>query len=253
MKEELLKEIIKYLINENNYNVEIPNSYNELKKLYKTLVNIRTPKKIKKDILNKEDEYLKLELKDKKIIDAKDLKEIENNIILWKGDITTLKCDVIVNAGNNDGLGCFNPNHLCVDNIIHTNAGMRLRLECNNILKGKQILTGNIIVCKAYNLPCKKVITTVGPQISGKITKKNEADLASCYKKALEYAIENHDNSIAFPSISTGLYGYPIKKAKIIAYHTVKEVLKQYNTDIKVIFDVFSEGDYNEYKQLFKN
>ena len=149
------------------------------------------PKSIDEDILLLEDEYLKLELQDKKITDVKDLKEIEKHIILWKGDITTLKCDVIVNAGNHDGLGCFNPNHQCIDNIIHTNAGMRLRLECNDILKGKTIPTGDIIVCNAYNLPSQKVITTVGPQIFEKVTKQDELDLASCYKKALEYAIKN--------------------------------------------------------------
>lgn len=217
------------------------------------LVNIREPKKISEEILNKEDEYLKLELSDKKITDVNDLKEIEENIILWLGDITTLKCDIIVNAGNNDGLGCFNPNHMCIDNVIHTNAGMRLRLECNEILKGNKLENGNFIVCNAYNLPSKKVITTVGPQIVDNITKQNEIDLSNCYKKTLEYAIKNKYKSIAFPSISTGLFAYPISKAKIIAYNSVKEILKKYNTNIKVIFNVFSESDYNEYKQLFKN
>ena len=253
MKQELLLKIVKYLIDENGYGVKIPSTYDDLKKLYKALVNIRMPKPIDEDILLLEDEYLKLELQDKKITDVKDLKEIEKHIILWKGDITTLKCDVIVNAGNHDGLGCFNPNHQCIDNIIHTNAGMRLRLECNDILKGKTIPTGDIIVCNAYNLPSQKVITTVGPQIFEKVTKQDELDLASCYKKALEYAIKNDYQSIAFPSISTGLFSYPIKKAKFIAYNAVKEILNTYNADIKVIFNVFSESDYNEYKTLFKN
>ncbi len=253
MKEELLLKIIKYLISENNYDVEIPSTYEELKKLYKTLVNIRLPKPLSKDILTLEDKYLKLELQDKKITDVNNLKEIEKNIILWRGDITTLKCDVIVNAGNNDGLGCFNPSHICIDNVIHTNAGMRLRLECNDILKGKEIPTGDYIVCNAYNLPSKKVITTVGPQVFYKVTEKNELDLSNCYKKTLEYAIKNGFKSIAFPSISTGLFGYPIEKAKLIAYNSVKEVLSKYDTNIKVIFNVFSESDYNEYKSLFKN
>ena len=253
MQEELLKDIVNYLIKENNYNIKIPTSYHELKSLYKTLVNIRTPKKIDEDILVKEDKYLKLELNNKIIVDINELKEVEKNIILWQGDITTLKCDCIVNAGNTYGLGCFNPTHICIDNIIHTNAGMRLRLECNEILKGKTICNGDIIVCNVYNLPCKKIITTVGPQIVNEISQQDEIDLANCYRNALEYAIKNNYKSIAFPSISTGIFSYPIEKAKIIAYNSVKEILKKYNSDIKVVFDVYSESDDNEYKKLFKN
>ena len=253
MKQKLLLEIVQYLINENNYNIKIPNNYNDLKRLYKALVNIRMPIPINKNILKLEDKYLNIELKNKKITDIKTLKEIEPHIILWQGDITTLKSDIIVNAGNNQGLGCFIPHHSCIDNAIHTNAGMRLRLECNSILKGKKIENGEIIICNAYNLPSKKVITTVGPQISKNITIQNEIDLSNCYKNSLKYAIENNYKSIAFPSISTGLFGYPIEKAKMIAYNSVKEVLSQYETDIKVIFNVFSEEDYNEYKKLFND
>lgn len=253
MKGKLLLKIVQFLIKENNYDINIPNSYDELKRLYKVLVNIRNPYFISEDILKLEDKYLNLELKEKEITDVNSLKEVENNIILWQGDITTLKCDVIVNAGNNQALGCFNPAHTCIDNQIHTNAGMRLRLECNDILKGKKIKNGEIIICNAYNLPSKKIITTVGPQIFKFVTKQDEIDLSNCYKNALEYAIKNNYNSIAFPSISTGLFSYPIKKAKIIAYNSVKEILSKYETNIKVIFNVYSESDYNEYRSLFKN
>lgn len=252
-KEKLLLEIVQFLVKENNSDIDIPDSYDKLKRLYKALVNIRMPYPISEDILKLEDEYLNLELKEKEITDVNTLKEIEDNIILWQGDITALKCDCIVNAGNNQGLGCFNPNHVCIDNVIHTNAGMRLRLECNDILKGKELSNGDDIVCNAYNLPCKKVITTVGPQVKNKITKQNEKDLSNCYKNALEYAIKNGYESIAFPSISTGLFGYPISEAKHIAYSSIKEILNKYDTDIKIIFNVYSESDYNEYKQLFKN
>lgn len=253
MKQEKLLKLVTYLLQEKNYNIEIPNSYESLKKLYKTLVNTRLPLPLNENILKLEDEYLTLELNDKDITDINTLKEIEPNIILWQGDITTIKSDIIVNAGNNQGLGCFNPSHLCIDNIIHTNAGIRLRLECNNILKGKEIPNGQIIVCNAYNLPSKKVITTVGPQIISTITTKNKEDLSNCYKNSLEYAIKNGYHSITFPSISTGLFGYPIKEAKYIAYNSIKEILNKYNTNIKVIFNLYSESDYNEYKKLFKN
>lgn len=252
-KEKLLLEIIQYLIKENNYDIDVPYSYEELKQVYKALVNIRMPKPLSEDILKLEDEYLRLELRDKKITDVKNLKEIEDNIILWQGDITTLNCDVIVNAGNNGGLGCFNPSHICIDNAIHTNAGMRLRLECNDILKGKELSNGEIIVCSAYNLPSKKVITTVGPQVLENVSKQNEIDLSNCYKNALEYAITNGYASIAFPSISTGLFGYPIEKAKVIAYNSVKDILSKYETNVKVIFNAFSEVDLHEYRKLFKD
>ena len=252
-KEKLLLKIIEYLIQESNYNIEVPYSYENLKKLYKTLVNIRLPKMVNEEILKLEDEYLSLELRNKKIVDVNSLKTIEDNIILWRGDITTLKCDVIVNAGNKGGLGCFNPSHICIDNVIHTNAGMRLRIECNEILKGEELSIAEIIVCDAYNLPSKKVITTVGPEIINEVTNQDELDLANCYKKSLEYAIKNGYNSIAFPCISTGLFGYPINKAKIVAYNSVKEILIKYKPNIKVIFNVFSESDYNEYRKLFKN
>lgn len=253
MKQEKLLSLVEFLLNENNYDIRIPDSYNELKRLYKALVNIRMPYPISEDILALEDDYLSLEIKEREITDVNTLKALEDNIILWQGDITTLKCDCIVNAGNNQGLGCFNPNHVCVDNVIHTNAGMRLRLESNDILKGKTLSNGEIIACDAYNLPSKKVITTVGPQVYKNITEQNKQELSNCYKNALEYAIKNGYKSIAFPSISTGLFGYPTEKAKYIAYNSVKEILSKYDTDIKVIFNVYSESDYNEYKQLFKD
>lgn len=253
MKEKKLFELVEFLIKEKGLEIEVPNSYKELKKMYKILVNTRIPNFISNDILTLEDKYLQLELNDKKIINGDKLEEIESGIILWQGDITTLKCDVIVSAGNSQGLGCFNPSHICIDNVIHTNAGMRLRLECNDILKGTEIKNGEFIVCNAYNLPSKKVITTVGPQVLGNITRQNEKDLENCYKNVLEYAIKNNYESIAFPCISTGLFGYPISKSKVIAYNSVKEVLKKYKANIEVIFNVYSESDYNEYRELFKN
>lgn len=253
MKEHLLKEIIQYLLVERDYNLKIPTSYQELKQLYKALVNTRFPIPLSETILNKEDQYLKLEQLEKEITDVNNLLEIEPHIILWQGDITTLKCDCIVNAGNEDGLGCFNPQHLCIDNVIHTAAGMRLRLECQNILQGQKIKTGDFIVCNAYNLPCQKIITTVGPQIITEPTLEDELALSNCYKNTLEYAIKNNYHSIAFPCISTGLFAYPIAQAKLIAYKAVKETLNKYQSNIKVIFNVFSGSDYDEYQKMFTN
>lgn len=253
MKEKIVRELIDYFINENKeyQNIIIPNTYEEQRILLRGLINMRLPLSISTEILNKEDKLLQLELKEKGINDIKDLKEVDKNIYLWLGDITTLKVDLIVNAGNNEGLGCFNPTHHCIDNTIHTFSGIRLRLECNDILKGKKLFNGDIIVCNAYNLPCKKVITTVGPQRFDDITTQDKEDLENCYRNSLEYAIKNGYKSIAFPSIATGLFGYPIREAKKIAFKVVKEYTS--NNDIKVIFNVFSEEDYNEYSKLFKS
>jgi O-acetyl-ADP-ribose deacetylase (regulator of RNase III) len=253
MKEKLVDDLLKYFINENEeyYNIDIPNTYLEKRNLLRGLINLRDPKVLDESILKLEDELLNIELNEKGIVDVLELPEDEENISLYLGDITTLKADSIVNAGNSYGLGCFYPNHNCIDNTIHTFSGIRLRLECNEKLKGKILNNGDILVCNGYNLPSKYVITTVGPQIYETINKKDELDLRKCYENSLKYAIKNNFKSIVFPSISTGVFGYPISKAKIIAYNTVKEVLK--DNKIKVIFNVYSKEDYDEYKSLFKN
>lgn len=250
-KEELVQELLKYFLEEGNYSYEIPSSYDEKRTLLRSLINMREPFPIKEEILKLEDELLQIELKEKGIVDGLNLKEALENISLYLGDLTTLKVDAIVNAGNSYGLGCFNPTHRCLDNNVHTASGIRLRLECSELLKGKTLNNGDILVCNGYNLPCKYVITTVGPEVQGEVTRKDEEDLVGCYKNALEYAIKHNFKTIAFSSISTGLFSYPINKAKLIAYHTVKDIIK--NNKIKVIFVLYSKEDYDEYRSLFKN
>ena len=250
-KDELVQELLKYFLKEGKYSYEIPSTYDEKRALLRGLINIREAIPIKEEILKLEDKLLQIELKEKGIVDGLSLPEVEENISLYLGDLTTLKVDAIVNAGNSYGLGCFNPTHRCLDNNVHTASGIRLRLECSELLKDKTLKNGDILVCKGYNLPCKYVITTVGPQIKGEVTREDEADLAGCYKNALEYAIKHNFKTIAFPSISTGLFSYPINKAKHIAYHTVKDIIK--NNKIKVIFVLYSKEDYDEYRHLFRN
>ena len=249
--EEKLDYLNTYLLNEIGKDYDVSLSLKDKEILYKTFVNMRTPREVPSEYLTIQDEYLRDKLKKKGIVDISSLDEVEHNIYLYFGDITRINSDLIVNAGNNEGLGCFNPYHNCIDNVIHTSAGLQLRQECNDILKGKLIATGEIIVCNGYNLPCKKVITTVGPQITDKPTKNDEILLSNCYKNTMEYAIKNGYKSITFPSVATGLYAYPIKEAKAIAYNTIKKYTDKY--DIKVIFDVFSKEDYDEYRYLFKN
>ena len=253
MKEEIIEQLLNYFISENEEysNIDIPKSLNSKRDLLRGLINLREPKEINDEILKLEDELLQIELKDKGIVEVLNLEKMDENISLYLGDITTLKADAIVNAGNSYGLGCFNPNHRCIDNTIHTFAGIRLRLECNEKLQGNNLNNGDILVCNGYNLPSKYVITTVGPEIRGNIMKQDEIDLSNCYKNSLEFALNHNLKSIVFPSISTGLFSFPISRAKVIAYNTVKEILK--DNDIKVIFNVYSKDDYDEYRILFKN
>jgi O-acetyl-ADP-ribose deacetylase (regulator of RNase III) len=253
MKEQLIDELIEYFISEDSKYLDImlPKSLKDKRSLLRGLINLREPKSIPPLILEKEDKLLQLELKEKKIIDVLSLKEKEENIAIYLGDITTLKADAIVNAGNSYGLGCFIPNHHCIDNAIHSYAGIRLRLECNELLKGRELNNGEIIVTSGYNLPASYVITTVGPCIDNYVTNKDKQDLSNCYKNALMYAINHHFKSIVFPSISTGIFSYPLKEAKVIAYNSVKEILKDYK--IKVIFDLYSKEDYDEYEALFND
>ena len=170
-----------------------------------------------------------MELKDKIITDSKDIDIIENKMGIFLGDITTIKCDAIVNAANSAMLGCFTPNHSCIDNQIHTYAGIRLRLECEKILNGKIEKTGSAILTKAYNLPSNYIIHTVGPIVDRKVTKKNKEDLETCYISCLELARKNNIKIVAFPSISTGVFRFPKDEASKIAVNTVRRYLEKYN------------------------
>ena len=252
MKEELIIKLLDYFRSEKpEYKkLDIPDSIDDKRELLRGLINLREPEPIDEEILKLEDSLLEIELWEKGIVSVTDLEEVDTNISLYFGDITTLRADCIVNSGNNVGLGCFIPTHRCIDNTIHTYAGIRLRLECNKKLKGKLLNNGDILVCKGYNLPCNHIITTVGPQIKRDICKEDENDLKKCYENTLRYAIKHHYKSIVFPCISTGMFGYPIQKSKYIAYNTIKELTKR--SKIKVIFCVYSKEDYNEYLKLFK-
>lgn len=252
-------EKLDYLINElikedkRLSNIEIPNSKEEKKELYRALRNIRQPKPISEEYLKIQDEYLKEEIKNKGITDEKDIPFTKGIISVWQGDITTLKIEAIVNACNEYLLGCFIPGHLCIDNAIHSFAGIQLREECNNIMKGNTLPNGEVILTNAYNLPSKYVIQTVGPKVENKITDQNKIDLKNCYYNTLKLCEEKGIKTIAFPCISTGLYGFPQKEASIIAINTVKEYLKENKTNFKhIIFNVFKDEDKIIYENNLK-
>lgn len=246
------EKLIKYLLNENpEYRkIRIPSSGNEQFRLYRSLVNVRSADEISAEYLAAEDEYLRQKTAEKGITDIADLSPIEDNIYLWCGDITTLKCGAIVNAANSGMTGCYQPCHKCIDNCIHTFAGIRLRLECAGIMEkqGYPEPTGQAKITLAYNLPCDYVIHTVGPIVSGKLTAEICRLLESCYRSCLEIAVQNGIGSIAFCCISTGVFGFPKQEAAEIAVNTVRGFLKSHG--IKVIFNVFGSEDYDIYRKI---
>lgn len=201
------------------------------------------------EFLSLQDEYLSERKNERGIADVKNL-VYSDGISLFKGDITTLNADVIVNAANSAMLGCFHPLHNCIDNAIHTFAGVQVRLDCNDIMKGREAENGEVIVTKAYNLPSRFIFHTVGPVVYGRVTKENESDLAKCYRNCLAKADEMKLKSIAFCCISTGVFGYPKEEAALLAVKAVREYKEQTPSDVKVIFDVFEEEDYELYRRI---
>ena len=247
-----LDNLINYLLSERNDlgSITIPVSEQDKFRLYRSLVNIRSAQDTDESFLQAEDEYLTELTESKGITDISDLSPIEDGIYLWQGDITTLKCGAIVNAANSGMTGCWQPCHSCIDNCIHTFAGVRLRYECDRIMQeqGHEEPTGKAKITSAYNLPCNHVIHTVGPIVQGHLTDEHCRLLASSYRSCLELAVQNGIDSIAFCCISTGVFGFPQKEAAEIAVRTVKNFRKSHA--IKVIFNVFKEDDYEIYKEL---
>lgn len=199
-----------------------------------------------------QDDYLQEELRLKTITDIDELLPVAPDICLRQGDITTLKCDGIVNAANSQMLGCFCPNHGCIDNAIHTFAGVQLRNECADLMRaqGAEEPTGHAKITKAYNLPCKYVLHTVGPIVYGKLTERHEKLLADCYRSCLALADKNGLQSIAFCGISTGEFHFPNERAAQIAVQTVTEYKILTGSKIKVVFNTFKRCDYDIYAKL---
>ena len=248
--------LIKYLIDERDENIDIPDDYQSKRALLRSLMNVRSPLKISDDFLKVQDELLTSETSNKDLTSPEDIREVNGKLMLWQGDITTLKVDAIVNAANSKLLGCFIPQHNCIDNVIHSAAGVQLRAECNRIMQtqGHDEEVGGAKITAAYNLPSKHVIHTVGPAIPyGSKPSKNDCDdLASCYNSCLDIASYNRLESIAFCCISTGVFNFPQDLAAKIAIKTVTQYLKSNETSLKhIIFNVFTDKDYLIYKEFF--
>ena len=246
--------LIKSLLQERTEyrDISISADTEEQKQLLRALMNVRAPKPIGTEFLRIQDEYLQYEIAAKGITDVAELTPVQQGIYLWQGDITTLKCDAVVNAANSGMTGCYIPNHRCIDNAIHIFAGMQLRLLCDNLME-QQVYpepAGSAKITPAFNLSSRYVLHTVGPVISGKVKKHERELLASCYRSCLELAAENKLESVAFCCISTGEFHFPNELAAEIAVQSVKEFFRLQTGVKKVIFNVFKDLDKNIYQKL---
>ena len=230
----------------------IPDSAADKRRLLRALMNVRPPAPVSEDFLKVQDEYLQGVLAEKQVIRIADLTPVQPGLYLWQGDITTLAADAIVNAANSAMLGCFVPCHGCIDNAIHSAAGVQLRLECARIMAQQQAEepTGRAKITRAYNLPCRYVLHTVGPIIDGRVTRQDRELLASCYRACLELAAAYGLKSVAFCCISTGEFHFPNEDAARIAVRTVQSFRAQHPDAPEVIFNVFQDKDDAIYRKL---
>ena len=221
-------------------------------------MNIRMPKKMAREVLQVQDEYLQERNRENGIVTLSEIPEAADHISLWQGDITRLAVDAIVNAANSQMLGCFIPMHTCIDNCIHTFAGVQLRAECArrmDLLRAEfgedyEQPTAVPMLTDGYNLPAKHVVHIVGPIVQGPLTKELEQDLADCYRNTLDLCLANGIRSVAFCCISTGVFRFPNRRAAEIAVRTVKAWLAAHPEGVdRVIFNVFKDEDKAYYEQ----
>lgn len=232
----------------------IPQDVSDQKLLLRGLLNVRPAQVCNPEFLRVQDAYLRQATAEKGITDCSALSPVQPGLYLWQGDTTTLKCDAIVNAANSGMTGCYAPNHRCIDNAIHTFAGVQLRLACAEIMERQGCLepTGQAKITPAFNLPCRYILHTVGPIVDESPTERDCAQLESCYRACLTLAAENHLESIAFLCISTGEFHFPNEQAAQIAVQTVKTFLNQKSSVKKVIFNVFKDLDREIYARLLR-
>ena len=255
-QEERLDYLIKTLATEQpRYaGLELPADRGEKRALLRALFNLRPPLPADERLLSVQDEYLAEELRARGTTLAAELAPLSGDICLWQGDITTLAADAVVNAANSAMLGCFVPCHRCIDNAIHTYAGIQLRLACHELMErqGHEEPTGGAKITPAFNLPSRYVIHTVGPIVYASLTRRERDELASCYRSCLKLAKENGLKSVAFCCISTGEFRFPNAAAAQIAVDTVREFLKEEGVGMRVIFNVFKDIDREIYAGLLR-
>lgn len=249
--------------------LRVDDDYSSKRMALRSLMNIRMPKEIGRDVLHIQDEFLTAEAAEKGVVELSAIKTIKeqygsnrpfsDKISLWQGDITRLSVDAIVNAANSQMLGCFIPCHGCIDNAIHSAAGIQLRAECDDKMKEKRRKygaryeepTGQALLTGAYNLPARYVIHTVGPIVGSSLTSKLRQELKSCYESVMRCCVENNIRSVALSCISTGEFHFPNDEAAVIATDTVTEALEKSGEHFeRIIFNVFKDIDMNIYENL---
>ena len=265
---------IRYLLEQNRTQADIPATLPEKQRLLRALMNVWEPQPLSEEFLHAQDAELQAQLQDKGVVSLEDIAASADTPLLWQGDITRLRVDAIVNAANSQMMGCWHPLHACIDNCIHSAAGLQLRAECAEAMSGaecppvhpeytmggttyRHAFTSEALITEAYNLPCRHVLHTVGPIIpDGVPTRKQEEQLANCYRNCLGLAEANGCRSIAFCCISTGEFHFPNRRAAEIAVATVKEYTTSYalthshNNALTVVFNVFKDIDYDIYREL---
>ena len=255
-QDERIDYLLRYLLAERKEyaDIHVPDGMEEKRRLLRSLMNVRPPVSASAEFLAVQDAYLQERLAERGVTRIQDLTPVRPGMYLWQGDITSLDVDAIVNAANSGMLGCFVPGHGCIDNAIHTWAGVQLRLECAGIMRrqGREEETGKAKITKGYNLPCRYVLHTVGPIIYGAVKKKDRALLAGCYRSCLELAAGHGLHSVAFCCISTGEFHFPAQLAAEIAIGTVRKWRQQNSDKIEVIFNVFKDSDYEIYQRLLR-
>lgn len=244
--------LLEFLLRERGETMALPEDEAAQRRLLRALCNAREPIPAPADFLAVQDAYLQEETRRKGVTDAARIPEAEPGIRLWRGDITTLRCDAIVNAANSALLGCFVPCHGCIDNAIHTCAGVQLRLACAELMaaQGHPEPAGRAKITPAFNLPSRYVLHTVGPIVRNRPTARDEALLAACYRSCLALAAAHGARSVAFCCISTGEFHFPNARAAQIAVQTVREARKTLQHEMDVIFNVYQERDLRIYEGL---
>lgn len=253
-KSAISDEMLSILLEERNEIAAFSYPYKVKRDLIWGYLNERMPMPVSERFLSLQDRLFGSETLERGIVDAASF-DYHNGIALWQGDITRLCADAIVNAANNALLGCFIPHHKCIDNVIHSRAGVQVRLDCSKIMgaQGEAEPAGCAKITLAYNLPSKYIIHTVGPMVGLKAEEEDERVLRNCYLSCLNLAREMQLKSIVFCCISTGIFGYPSDEAAAVAVGAVKNWLLETNYPIQVVFDVFLDKDKKIYEDVLKH
>jgi O-acetyl-ADP-ribose deacetylase (regulator of RNase III) len=250
---QLLAELVAGFAEERDEQARTAGEVDDLFAEFRALVNTRPPAEADPDLLQAQDRLLTGMVANRGIADISNTEPSphDGRLSLWRGDITAFRADAIVNAANSQMLGCWVPGHKCIDNAIHTFAGVQLRLECAELMRaqGHEEPTGAAKITSGWNLPAKHIIHTVGPICMGQVTDRNRAALVSCYRSCLECACENGLESIAFCGISTGVFGFPVAEAAPIAVDAVSSWLDETGSALRVVFDVFTDEEERCYRK----